>query len=66
MKKIIREILEKFLKPEIVDKVTTIADNNYELYSKNIELERDMNKFLRIGTLIEIPESHYAGKNMKI
>ena len=58
--------IDFFGKPEIVDKVTTIADNNYELYSKNIELERDMNKFLGIGTLIEIPESHYAGKKMWI
>ena len=58
--------IDFFGKPEIVDKVTTIVDNNYEFYSKNLELEREMNKFLGIGTLIEIPETHYAGKNMWI
>ena len=58
--------IDFFGKPEIVDKVTTIADNNYEFYSKNLELEREMNKFLGIGTVIEIPETHYAGKNMWI
>ena len=58
--------IDFFGKPEIIDKVTTIVDNNYEFYSKNLELEREMNKFLGIGTLIEIPETHYAGKNMWI
>ena len=58
--------IDFFGKPEIVDKITTIVDNNYEFYSKNLELEREMNKFLGIGTLIEIPETHYAGKNMWI
>ena len=58
--------IDYFKRPELVGKITTIADNNYEYYSKNLELEKDMSKYLGISTIIEIPETHYSGKNMWI
>ena len=58
--------IDFFKKPELVGKIMTIADNNYDFYTKNLELEKEMSKYLGISTMIEIPETHYSGKNMWI
>ena len=58
--------IDYFGKPELIERVGTTLDFNLDSYNKMKEFEMEMKDFFGIGTIIEIPETHYAGKNMWI
>ena len=58
--------IDFFGKPELIEKVSFIIESNLDHYHRYKEWEKEMNNNLGIGTNIEIPETHYAGKNMWI
>ena len=58
--------IDYFGKPELIERVSTKMENNYDGYSKIRDLEKGMNQSLAMNTIIEIPNTHSNGKNMWI
>ena len=53
-----------FKRLKLIEVVTTIYENNIERYEKDKVMAKKMEQTIGNNTLIEIPDTHYSGRNM--
>ena len=53
-----------FKRLKLIENVTTVYENNMERYEKDQVMLKKMAQTIGTNTLIEIPNTHYRGKNM--
>ena len=53
-----------FKRLKLIENVSTVYENNMERYEKDKVMAKKMEQAIGTNTLIEIPDTHYRGRNM--
>jgi hypothetical protein len=53
-----------FKRLKLIENVSTVYENNMERYEKDKVIAKKMEQTIGTNTLIEIPDTHYSGRNM--